>query len=79
MFPQALGKDLDAAKLMAERNAATQKANEAAATAAASSTEVGRLRRALLDAELDTQRSAIALEQAKEAAGTADTETAALR
>jgi hypothetical protein len=76
---KALGKDLDAARLVAERNAATQKANDAAATAAASSSEVGRLRRALLDAELDTQRSAVALEQAKEAAATAESEAAAYR
>lgn len=61
---QAAGRDLDAARLQQERDAARQQLAERSAALSASSDEVARLRRALLDAEIDTQRSSVAAEGA---------------
>jgi hypothetical protein len=61
------------------RDVAVQQACEGAAAAAAATSEVARLRRALLDAELDTQRATTAAVAAQQRAVAAEAEVKTLR
>jgi len=76
---QAVNRDLEVARLQQERDAAQKQLAEHAAALSASADEVGRLRRALLDAEIDTQRSSVAAEGAGTKLKDAEDEAARLR
>jgi DNA repair exonuclease SbcCD ATPase subunit len=76
---QAASRELEVARLQQERDAARQQLAERGGALAAACDESARLRRALLDAELDTERSSAAAEAAAARLKEVESDTARLR
>eukprot|EP00775_Hariotina_reticulata_P011703 gene11703-11848_t len=79
MEQQALGESLQAVQLAKELDAANTALTEAKASATAAQQDAGRLRRALLDAEIDTQRATVAADTARQKVSDVEAEVAKTR
>ena len=79
VMPQAQVGDLDAARTQHELDSMRAQLVESTAALASASQEAARLRHALIDAEVDTQRSSVAAEGAAAKVRAAEEEAARLR